>query len=683
MHRVLRRQIERVMGRDATLTAEMTSLLALVDDSYRQAEEDRRLIASAQQLASNELLAANERLRAILAAFPDTYLHLDADGNVTECQGGNGGLAGTAAWALAGKRLENTVLAPVAPRLQAGVAEACRADAGVILVENVAVGERWYEARIAGCDGGGCVIVLRDVTERRQALLVERHMQLLMTATLDALPLSIAILDGAAQVIATNRAWDLGAWAIGMSPAMQRQSWNYLDVCARSAAAGCADAEHVGDGLRRVIEGETESFHYQYQCEGYDRWFLLHVTSMAGECDGRVVVAHEDITERQHWERALLESERCMRAILASSADGIIGYGVDQRVAFVNPAGQRLLGQDSAQLLGCHLDDLFGAQVTARLQSGALLTETIIEHPDSGPATFEMARSDIPEGGGVLSLRDVTQRRQLQGQLAQAQKFEAIGQLAAGVAHEINTPTQYIGDNVRFLRDAFADMCRLLDGVDQLLADCELPELQALRDLQRQIDVGFLRAECPQAIAQSLDGVERVSHIVYSMKDFSHPDRGEKSMVDLNRVAESAITVCRNEWKYVAEMTLDLDPALPSVVGYRSDLGQVVLNLVVNAAHAIADVVGDGAGGKGHITVRTLRCDGGVELQVADTGSGIPEEHRQRIFEQFFTTKPVGKGTGQGLALVHRIVVDRHGGRVSFDTRTGRGTTFSVRLPIN
>jgi signal transduction histidine kinase len=189
--------------------------------------------------------------------------------------------------------------------------------------------------------------------------------------------------------------------------------------------------------------------------------------------------------------------------------------------------------------------------------------------------------------------------------------------------------------------------------------------------------------QIPQALQETLEGVERVSKIVRAMKEFSHPGGKEKAPADLNKAVESTVTVARNEWKYVADLKLELEPNLPFVPCFLGEFNQCLLNLIVNAAHAIGDVVKNHPGTKGLITVQTRRDGDHVEVRVADTGTGIPESARQKIFEPFFTTKVVGKGTGQGLAMIYGSVVKHHGGTVTFETELGRGTTFIIRLPVN
>ena len=273
-------------------------------------------------------------------------------------------------------------------------------------------------------------------------------------------------------------------------------------------------------------------------------------------------------------------------------------------------------------------------------------------------------------------------------QLRQSQKLESIGQLAAGIAHEINTPTQYIGDNTRFLKDAFGSVVEMLRDYDRLLAAAKSAPLSPGQIAQLETamvgrDMEFLYGQIPAAIQETLEGVERVSKIVRAMKEFSHPGGKEKTPSDLNKAIETTTTVARNEWKYVADLELRLAPDLPSVPCFLGEFNQVILNLVVNAAHAVGDVVRARPGSKGKITVSTKRLGEQVEIRVADTGTGIEEKHRAKIFEPFFTTKDVGKGTGQGLTVVYSNIVKKHGGTVTFETEVGRGTTFILRLPIN
>lgn len=269
---------------------------------------------------------------------------------------------------------------------------------------------------------------------------------------------------------------------------------------------------------------------------------------------------------------------------------------------------------------------------------------------------------------------DISESKRTHAQLAQAQKLESIGQLAAGIAHEINTPAQYVGDNTRFLQDAFGSLVSAVRRHRAALAELTGEPPPDEEDLE------YLCSEIPDAIEQSLEGLDRVATIVRAMKDFSHPGSDEKELTDLNAAIESTVTVCRNCWKYVAEVELRLDPDLPKTPVHAGEFNQVVLNLVVNAADAITESRKDES--LGRIVVTTRRDGDDAVIEVRDDGPGIPESIRGRVFDPFFTTKEVGKGTGQGLAICHNTVVVRHGGQLAFHSTPGQGTTFIVRLPL-
>lgn len=291
------------------------------------------------------------------------------------------------------------------------------------------------------------------------------------------------------------------------------------------------------------------------------------------------------------------------------------------------------------------------------------------------------------KGALIITGADITERRQLEEQLRQAQKLEAIGQLSAGVAHEINTPTQFVSDNVRFLKDAWGDLANLILSGQRLRAAAEhgavAPELiEEFDELGKKADIEYLLKEVPGAIDQSQEGLQRVAKIVKAIKEFSHPGSSEKKGMDLNKAIETTITVARNEWKYVANLESHYDQDLTTVPCLSGELNQVVLNLIVNAAHAIADRMGENPTEKGRIVITTRRNPPWAEIDVQDTGQGIPPEIRSRVFEPFFTTKEVGKGTGQGLALAHSVVVGLHQGQLWFDTELGAGTTFHIRIPL-
>jgi signal transduction histidine kinase len=281
--------------------------------------------------------------------------------------------------------------------------------------------------------------------------------------------------------------------------------------------------------------------------------------------------------------------------------------------------------------------------------------------------------------------QEMEERGKIELELRHAHKLESVGRLAAGIAHEINTPIQFVGNNISYLETSFADLLQLC-AVYRLLCERAAstplgPEgVAEAREAEITADLEFMRENVPRSIAATQDGIGRVARIVQSMKIFAHRDRGERIAADLNAALRSTLTVASNELKYIAEVQTELGE-LPPVPCFLSDLNQVFLNLLVNAAHAIADVVGQ-SGAKGIIRVKTALEGDRVVISISDSGTGIPEAIRGKIFDPFFTTKDVGRGTGQGLALARSVIVEKHRGTLTFDTEMGQGTTFHIGLPL-
>ncbi|GAB7044780.1 MULTISPECIES: ATP-binding protein [Catenuloplanes] len=372
--------------------------------------------------------------------------------------------------------------------------------------------------------------------------------------------------------------------------------------------------------------------------------------------------------------------------------DALLLAGEAGTIRFVNPAAEAMFGRSR--------DELVGAPVWSLLhpQDVASLLETRAEGPsprvcrmrgtDDMPwveveALLEHATEHDGSRSIVLTARDISERQRLELELRHAQKLESIGRLAAGIAHEINTPIQFIGDNVRFMENSFADLVRLWDTYRELAAAATGPDDLAetrrrIDELAEELEMDYLMDEVPKAIAQTLKGVNRVAGIVRAMKAFGHPGTEEKAPANLTEAIQNTLVVANNEIKYVADVETDLAD-LPLVYCHLGDINQVLLNLLVNAAHAIAAA----NRGRGTIRVSTTVDRGHVVINVADTGTGVPPEIADKLFEPFFTTKEVGTGTGQGLALVRSLVADRHGGTVDFTSEVGVGTVFTVRLPIS
>jgi PAS domain S-box-containing protein len=404
----------------------------------------------------------------------------------------------------------------------------------------------------------------------------------------------------------------------------------------------------------------------------------------------RMVLTFSDIDER-------IRGEERQRALVSALPDTLFRVRSDGTILSLKRGVERE-GSPFADLReGMTLgDSIADGRLRARLQAVLAEPQTLSEGaqtlsvgsvtPGGAPLYHEIRLVHSSEDELVCIVRDVTEQRGLEDRLLQTQKLGAIGQLAAGVAHEINTPMQFIGDNLHFARTAISDLLTLIGMLRSTVEEAtQAPPSEArLGELARaeiELDFEYTREALPTAIERSLTGVERVTKIVRAMKSFAHPDGDRLTPTDLKALIESTVMVATNEWKYVADVDLELDADLPPVPCIGGELNQVVLNLIVNASHAIADVVGD-SGDKGKISI-SAGCDGThAVIRVKDSGTGIPEHARAKVFEPFFTTKEVGKGTGQGLAMAYNCVVKRHKGSIGFETELGAGTTFVIRLPL-
>ncbi len=419
-----------------------------------------------------------------------------------------------------------------------------------------------------------------------------------------------------------------------------------------------------------------------------------------------------DITELKKTQETLGEQESFFRLITENTSDLISLFDNQGRNVYSSLGYEKLLGFSSRELAGEGLFEHVHHEDRDRLKEILLATigrgkEVVLQYRMISKKEkilhFEGTASPIHDSEArmeklIFVSRDITERvlqqeerRFMELHHLHAQKMESIGQLAAGVAHEMNTPIQYFGDNLRFIRDSFADLFLVLRAYQNLSRYLEKKgfdpkRMQQVQGAWEESDAEFLFNEIPKAIEQSLQGVVNLTKIVGAMKEFSHPGTDDKIPIDFNEAIENTLIISRNEWKYLVNVELDLDAALPRVSCLPDDIRQMLLNLVINASHAIEDK-GLAAEEKGTITLSTALIDQDeqpwVELRVSDTGIGIPKKLKSRIFEPFFTTKPVGKGTGQGLAIVHNVVIDKHFGQVQVESELNEGTTFVIRLPVN
>lgn len=399
--------------------------------------------------------------------------------------------------------------------------------------------------------------------------------------------------------------------------------------------------------------------------------------------------------------QAAQERESWLRMIIDTANDAFVTTNVMGEVLEWNSKAEELFGWSRDEAIGVRLTDTIfppdvsgrgtgGLQYLVQVKNEGQRIETTACTRDGKEMSVEVSIAPMRMGNSfVLNafIHDITSRKVLQAKLAHAHKMESVGQLSAGIAHEINTPTQYVGDNTRFLQDSFTDLLKVIDAYDGLTdaisnqgdVDAAVSRVETAAD---EADLNYLKSEIGQAIEQSLEGVERVASIVRAMKEFSHPGSVSKTPTDINQGIRNTITVATNEWKYVAEIDTDLDAQLPLVPCLPGDLNQVVLNLIVNGAQAIGEALGEHPTEKGQIKVSTSHTETHAEIRVSDSGSGIPDKIRDRIFDPFFTTKDVGVGSGQGLAIARSVIVEKHDGTLEVENKADIGTTFIIRLPL-
>jgi two-component system NtrC family sensor kinase len=450
------------------------------------------------------------------------------------------------------------------------------------------------------------------------------------------------------------------------------------------------------DGQNRVIK-----FRYRRR-DGTTVHLEANIGLVGGpDCAEGFVIISRGIDERLLAEHNLAAAHAETELFLQSVPSILIGLDSEGRISRWNRAATDVFRRSSDDVLGHTLEDCgikwlhpdMRQEVGRWLQTESMYRGEDLAYESEGKRRFvgfsahrvESVSGEPPRF--IVTGADITERKTLQSQLRQAQKLEAIGQLAAGIAHEINTPTQYVGDNTVFVKDAWQSIASLLEL--SVAIRQEAANGNASRDLLAQFDaqvensdLDYLMKEIPRALEQSLDGVQRVAKIIKGMKEFSHPGSEEKRAIDINKAIETTVTVARHEWKYVADVTTEFALDLPLVPCLIGEFNQVILNLIINAAHAIEAAIAQGLREKGEIAICTSRYGAWVQVAVKDNGIGMSPEVRSRVFEPFFTTKPLGKGTGQGLALAHAAIVNRHHGQLWFETEPGQGTTFFLRLPL-
>jgi two-component system, NtrC family, sensor kinase len=458
-------------------------------------------------------------------------------------------------------------------------------------------------------------------------------------------------------------------------------------------AIDSSDKNFVGDLEHRIIyaDGDTGTIAIKY--------FVVQ------DNQGRTIRTYgvnQDITKRKLIEQALVNEKEELNVTLRNIRDGVISTNADDKIILTNQAVSEITGWHREELIGKSILDFFEILNTdytvfagksnlstifgMKENNQSITSEALeIESRDGSKKIIFCNSAQIKNSQGSLNgyvyvLKDITEQVHIESQLHLSQKMEAVGQLAAGIAHEINTPMQYIMDNTLFLKDSFDALKEYIDLIEVQYKQNSVNE--AIAEKRNSIDLDFLLEEIPSAISQTESGIERVSKIVRAMKDFSHPGQKEKVVADLNHGIEVTSVISKNEWKYSADLELNLDKSIPDVYCNIDEINQVILNMIVNAAHAITEkMTQNDEKGKGKIIISTKVKEQYVVIEISDTGSGIPQEIKDRIFDPFFTTKEVGKGTGQGLSIAHNIIVNNHKGSIKVDSTVGVGTNFIISIP--
>ena len=404
-----------------------------------------------------------------------------------------------------------------------------------------------------------------------------------------------------------------------------------------------------------------------------------------------------EITEHELGRKALSEAYNEIHLIISSISSIMIGVDNNGMVTLWNDVASKLLSLSSDDVVGL---DFFALPINwnrekiaqeaaecVKSNKNIRMADILLRHQTDGIRILGITLTplflkDKEHPGFLLIGADITERRLLEDQVGRSNKLEAIGQLAAGVAHEINTPTQLVGSNLRFLGQQLDTILGWLDKLhqqkDAAKTESKIPSL--IMGSEKDVTLAqleYFKQEAPKAIEQSLEGIDRISHIVTAMRFFTHPGSENKEIADLNQIIQNAISLSRNEWKIIAEIKTDFDPNLPEVECLPIELSQVVLNIIINAIHAIQDSGEE----KGQIVIVSRQAGELIEVSITDNGTGIPKEIQSKIFDPFFTTKDIGRGTGQGLAIAYTVIVKKHGGTLEFESETGKGTTFIIRLP--
>lgn len=538
--------------------------------------------------------------------------------------------------------------------------------------------------------------VMRDITERKQKEKAlqeseERFMNVFQNSR-DA----ILLLDGETFVECNNATMQMLGYATKEEFLMTHPS----QLSPPQQPDGRKSFEKASEMINIALKNGFHRFEWMHRrANGED--FPVEVSLVPVVVKGKTMLQSfwRDLTELKQNEKQLQEATEKTR-LLAEAMDNADELVIitdanlslpGPQIQFVNKRVQEMTGYSKEELIektprifqGAKTNKQIREQLKSKLSNGKVFHgETTNYRKDRSEYLTGLHIYPLKNENGIIThyvsvQRDITDQKALESKLALSSKMESIGQLASGIAHEINTPAQFISDNLAFLQNNWPVAQKAFDTLLKLNEEKFFNEKETSFDPQK---ISFLSKEVPQALTDAAEGLQRITGIVKAMREFSHP-HDVKAAADINHAIESTVTVARNEWKYIADLKMKLDPSLQPIPCFLGDFNQVILNIIVNAAHALGEKFGK-TSEKGKIWIRTMLAGKNIRIEIEDNGPGIPEEFHAKIFDPFFTTKGVGKGTGQGLYLSHQIIEQKHGGYLGVESKVGEGAKFIIEIPI-
>jgi two-component system, NtrC family, sensor kinase len=513
---------------------------------------------------------------------------------------------------------------------------------------------------------------------------------------LNSIDASICILDATGRIVFVNEKWSEFAAENGGSFNCSLGSM-YLEECVLAKLGSAEFVKQLRENISLVSTSQIPCFRNEYTVESNQtvRHYQLSITPI--EVDGQrgVAVVHVDVSHLKRVEKRAA----ALATLVSESPDEVLIASVDKgSFVEVNEGARTNTGYTREELLKLSLTEIFDEQQThnvrATLEHIKLSGERVVrfesyirrKNGTNYPCRVSLHRTQFEElDVWVLFVNDLSEQKSLEAKLLQAQKLEALGTLASGIAHEINTPMQCVVGNFEFLQKCFTKMTAVSDRMIELLDESSVDwsvEREQLMALRIENNHDFTRKQMPMALKEAAESSQKIVSIVRAMTTLSHPGTEDAVLTDIHEIIQNATIISRHHWKLAAELELNFSADVPPIYGFPAELSQVFINLIVNATDAIIEKNGPNPTTLGLIAIDSTLSKDKVIIRVGDTGCGIPLELRQKIFDPFFTTKEVGKGTGQGLSISHAVIVGKHQGSLTVSSEVGLGTVFTIELPV-